>query len=72
MSTEKLKYLAVPKYIASGRHFLGRSEYRFMVMQRFGDDIGKHFKNAGLFCEDTVGYLALRVVSIPSPKDNYP
>lgn len=34
-----------------------------MVMQRFGTDIEKHFRAAATFCEDTVSYLALRLVS---------
>lgn len=61
-SKEGLKYLPCPKYITSGNHDIGDLKYRFMVMQRFGDDIEKHFRAASKFCENTVSYLALRMV----------
>ena len=61
----KLSYLGIPKYITSGSHDYKGLKYRFMVMQRFGDNIQKHFKDAGSkFCEDTISYLALKLVSL--------
>lgn len=34
-----------------------------MVMQRFGENVENHFLAAGSnFCEDTICYLALRLV----------
>ncbi len=60
----ELKYLGIPKYITCGSHEFKGNKYRFMVMERFGDNIEKHFKAAGrAFCDDTICYLALRIVS---------
>jgi len=77
-----MEHLAVPKYITSGRHMLNGIEYRFMVMQRFGTDVEKHFRAAGSkFCDDTVCYLAVQLVrstravtakSVPHQKVQYP
>lgn len=63
----KLGYLAVPKYITSGKHDFKGVEYRFMVMERFGVDVEKHFRACpgGRFSDDTVSYLALRLVGSP-------
>ena len=59
-----LKYLAIPEYIDCGLHESSSSQYRFLVMERFGDDIGKLFEEAGSkFGVKTVCYLALRIVS---------
>lgn len=35
----KLAHLGVPKYIASGQHEHGSTKYRFLVMERFGEDL---------------------------------
>lgn len=60
---QKLPFLAVPEFIASGSHQHDGMEYRFMVMQRFGTDIEKLFTAAGRrFGVKTVCYLALRLV----------
>ena len=60
---EKIPYLPVPKYITSGNHEFKGIKYRFMVMQKFGTDIEKHFRTHTKFCDSTVCYLALRIVS---------
>ena len=63
IKSKKLNYLAIPKYISSGAHTRGKVEYRFMVIERFGEDIEKLFCNAGRqFGMKTVCYLALRLV----------
>ena len=54
----------MPKYIGSGAHERGKVKYRFMVMERFGEDVEKLFCAAGRkFQMKTVCYLALRIVS---------
>ena len=59
-----LSYLAVPKFIASGSHEHAGTKFRFMVMERFGEDIEKKFCSAGRrFSLSTVCYLALKLVS---------
>ena len=59
-----LKYLALPKYISAGAHEHGSVKYRFMVMERFGEDIESKFcGNGRKFSLKTVCYLALRLVS---------
>lgn len=58
-----LKYLALPKYISSGAHEHGSVKYRFMVMERFGEDIESKFRENGKkFSLKTVCHLALRVL----------
>ena len=64
IKSRDLSYLAVPKYIASGSHDHGGTKFRFMVMERFGEDIEKKFTAAGRkFSLATVCYLALQLVS---------
>lgn len=60
---KKLKYLGVPKYIASGQHSYKGSNYRFMVMQRFSQDLQGLFEGAGKkFSQQTVYAIALRLI----------
>lgn len=64
VKSHKLPYLAIPKFIASGCHDRGGTKFRFMVMERFGEDIEKKFTAAGRrFSLGTVCYLALQLVS---------
>ena len=59
-----LTYLPVPKFIASGSHDRQGTKYRFMVMDRFGEDVEKKFTSAGRkFSLGTVCYLAVQLVS---------
>ena len=63
-SAHHLDYLPVPKFIALGSHNHDTIKYRFLVMQKFGDDIEKKFTAAGRkFKIETVCYLAMRLVS---------
>ena len=64
MKSRGLSCLAIPKFIASGSHDHGGTRFRFMVMDRFGEDIEKKFTTAGRkFSHSTVCYLALQLVS---------
>ena len=60
----KLHYLSIPTFVSCGSHLLQGKQYRFLVMNRFGEDIESIFRTAGRFCNDTICYLALRIVSI--------
>ena len=63
IKSHQLSYLAVPKFIASGSHDHAETKFRFMVMERFGEDIEKKFSAAGRrFSLPTVCYLALKLV----------
>lgn len=63
VSTHNLSYLAIPKYISQGKHTHRERDYRFLVMQCFGEDIDKKFKQFGRpFGVKTVCHLALRLV----------
>ena len=60
----KLQYLPVPVYVASGLHQESTMKYRFLVMERFGEDVEKLFReNKGSFGVKTVCYLGLQLVS---------
>ncbi|XP_033735096.1 serine/threonine-protein kinase VRK1-like isoform X2 [Pecten maximus] len=61
--TKKLKYLGLPKFIATGSYMRANIQYRFMVMERFGSDVQKLFEGAGKrFETHTVYCLALRMI----------
>ena len=63
MKTNKLRYVGVPPYVASGQHVYNGNTYRFMVMKRFSTDLQKLFEDAGkAFSKQTVFALALRLV----------
>ena len=36
-------HLGVPKFIGAGMHTRGKTEFRFLVMERFGEDIWKKY-----------------------------
>ena len=64
MKERGMRYLGIPKYISSGCHLRDEVRYRFLVMERFGEDVEKKFCKAGRpFGVKTVCYLALRLVS---------
>lgn len=63
VKSKKVKYLGVPKFIASGQHSYKGAQYRFMVMERFGKDLQSIFEGAGKrFDQKTVYSLALRLI----------
>ncbi|WAR19775.1 VRK1-like protein [Mya arenaria] len=60
---QRVKYLGIPKFIASGQHVYKGTNYRFMVMQRFSTDLQMIFEASGKhFSRQTVCALALRLV----------
>ncbi|KAG8449130.1 hypothetical protein GDO86_015980 [Hymenochirus boettgeri] len=65
-STHKLKYLGVPRYWGSGLHSKNGNSYRFMVMDRFGEDLQKILESRGkkIFARQTVLQLGLRLIDI--------
>ena len=64
VSSHKLAYLPIPQYMAQGRHCHAGLDYRFLVMDCFGDDVEKKFNQCGRrFGSKTVCHLAIRIVS---------
>lgn len=64
-SSKKLKYLGVPEYQNTGILNYKSTEYRFMVMQRFGTDLQKIFEENGKrFGVKTVLQLGLRILDV--------
>ncbi|XP_071485801.1 serine/threonine-protein kinase VRK1-like [Diadema antillarum] len=60
---QKLSHLGVPKLCGSGSHQHGDVKYRFLVMQRFGEDIWKRYLAASKrFKPKTVFALALQIL----------
>lgn len=51
----KLSFLGLPKYIGSGTHDYNKTQYRFLIMERFGDNINSRLKSAG----ETVNFTLL-------------
>ncbi|XP_071050126.1 serine/threonine-protein kinase VRK1-like [Onthophagus taurus] len=65
MKENKLKSLGMPRYISSGSHLINKEKYRFLVLERFGDDISKLL----LDCKNefpivTVFKVALQIVDV--------
>ena len=64
-SSHKIKFLGVPAYIGSGCHESGSAKYRFMIMERFGEDVDQIFaKFDKRFHIQTVFTLGIRIVSL--------
>ena len=64
MKEKKKKHIGIPLYIATGSFDNEGTKYRFLVMDRFGTDIEKIYKeNSFVFPEATVFSLGLRIVS---------
>ena len=62
-----VKHVGIPPYIASGSLDKDGKKFRFMVMERFGEDIDALFrKNNKQFAMGTVLQLGLRIVSFIS------
>lgn len=61
--TYGMKSLGVPEYIASGQQEVNGTKIRFMVMQRFGNDLQKVFEQNGKqFPAHTVFLLGLELI----------
>ncbi|XP_046401282.1 serine/threonine-protein kinase VRK1-like isoform X2 [Ischnura elegans] len=61
----KLKFLGMPYYVASGSHEYKGEKYRFLVMKRFGKDLGKVFlESKKRFHLQTVLHLGVQILNI--------
>ena len=59
-----MKSLGVPQYIGSGSYEKGSKKYRYMIMERFGDDVEQLYHQCSkTFHIHTVLLLAIRIVS---------
>lgn len=64
-SSKRLKYLGVPEYQNTGILNYRSTDYRFMVIQRFGTDLQKIFEENGKrFGVKTVLQLGLRILDV--------
>lgn len=60
---KKKKHIGIPLYIATGSFDHNGTKYRFLVMDRFGTDVEKIYKeNEFVFPEETVFSLGLRII----------
>ncbi|XP_063242498.1 serine/threonine-protein kinase VRK1-like [Bacillus rossius redtenbacheri] len=58
-----LSHLGISPYVASGSHSHRGKLYRFLVLERFGSDLGKLFKSSGQrFHLKTALYIALQIL----------
>lgn len=65
ITSHKLKFLGMPRFIGSGSHEYKGEKYRFMVMQRFGIDVQKLFDaNQRRFPLNTILNLSLRIIDV--------
>ncbi|XP_014609566.1 PREDICTED: serine/threonine-protein kinase VRK1-like [Polistes canadensis] len=61
----KLSVLGMPNYVASGSHEHKNVKYRFLVMDRYGTDLWKLFKqNNKRFPEHTVYKVAIQIINV--------
>ncbi|XP_071963713.1 serine/threonine-protein kinase VRK1-like [Antedon mediterranea] len=62
--SHKLPYVGVPKFISTGLHETNKVKYRFMVMQRFGEDLYKKLKATNQRFTPKITYmLAKRILN---------
>jgi vaccinia related kinase len=60
----RFKHVGLSPYIGSGSHVYRGEKYRFLVLERFGQDLGKLFlQNGKMFPVKTVFYLGIQIVS---------
>ncbi|XP_067136447.1 serine/threonine-protein kinase VRK1-like isoform X1 [Centruroides vittatus] len=65
MKQKKLSFLGMPQFISSGSHEIKGVKYRFMVMERFGEDLQKVLeRNNKLFPVKTVFSLGIKIIDI--------
>jgi vaccinia related kinase len=57
-----LKHVGLSRYIGSGSHVYGGNKYRFLVLDRHGQDIDKLFVQSGKFSLKTVCYLGIQIL----------
>ncbi|KAK7792562.1 hypothetical protein R5R35_008660 [Gryllus longicercus] len=62
---KKLKHLGISQYFGSGSHLYRGERYRFLVMERFGQDLGKLFiQHKRHFHVKTVLYLGIQILDV--------
>ncbi|MCL4120802.1 UNVERIFIED_CONTAM: hypothetical protein GTU68_007906 [Idotea baltica] len=62
---KKLKRLGMPKYLGSGSHIYQGQKYRFMVMERFGEDLQKIIeKHNKKFSYKTVFQVVIQILDV--------
>jgi vaccinia related kinase len=57
-----MKHVGLSRYIGSGSHIYGGNKYRFLVLDRHGQDINKLFVQSGKFSLKTVCYLGIQIL----------
>ncbi|PNF16722.1 hypothetical protein B7P43_G00858 [Cryptotermes secundus] len=58
-----LKHLGLPRYMGSGSHVYRGEKYRFLVLERCGQDLGKLFLESGRrFPVKTVYYIGIQIL----------
>ncbi|PNF39204.1 hypothetical protein B7P43_G01303 [Cryptotermes secundus] len=61
--SRRLKHVGLSHYIGSGSHVYRGEKYRFLVLERFGQDLGKLFLQSGRrFPVKTVFYLGIQIL----------
>ncbi|XP_012542721.3 serine/threonine-protein kinase VRK1-like isoform X2 [Monomorium pharaonis] len=61
---KKLTTLGIPRYIASGSHEYKNTKYRFLVIDRYGQNLWKIFEENRQFPEHIVYKLTLQIIDI--------
>jgi vaccinia related kinase len=57
-----LKELGLPRYIGSGSHVYRGEKYRFLVLERYGEDLNTLFLQSGVFPVEIVLYLGIQIL----------
>jgi vaccinia related kinase len=58
----KLKHVGLSRYIGSGSHVYRGQKYRFLVLERYGQDLDKLYMQNGRFPVKTVCYLGIQIL----------
>lgn len=59
-----LDFLSMPAYISSGSHEHDGIKYRFLVMEKYGSDLGKFLIQHKKFPPATLFNIGIQIVSI--------
>jgi vaccinia related kinase len=57
-----LKHVGLSPYIGSGSHVYRGQKYRFLVLERYGQDLDKLFVQSGRLPVETVFYLGIQIL----------
>ncbi|XP_014253110.1 serine/threonine-protein kinase VRK1 [Cimex lectularius] len=61
---EKIKVLGIPTYYASGSHVFKDEKYRFLIIERYGNDLWNLFLKNKRFLPETVFKCALQIIDV--------